>query len=160
MVKIGLEFNIYIMKNIKNFDKFNEGLFSNIKSVFSSDRKVKRLNSLYDKQLDMYELMTIVKNDGQEVDINHKGRLVGKLSAIPSQGANWSLTLYYYESEIPSDGKGYKKPEEIQGQKEQPYAIGNMKFENSDKAILTLCRWWETTKSGFSKNPDNKVRIR
>ena len=144
-----------IMRDIKNFNQFNEGFFS---KIFSS--KKQKLNSIYDKQLDMYDLDTSVENDGQEVSITNKGKLVGKLIAVPSQKLKWSLTFYYYESEMPSEGKRYKKPEEIEGQKEQPYAVGNMKFANSDRAILTFCRWWEKTKSGFSKNPDNKVNTK
>ena len=159
VVKIGLEFNIYMyMKNIQNFDEFNEGFFSNIKKALTPTKK---LNSNYDKQLNMYSLKTSVLNDGQEVTITHNGRLVGKLESNSSENLRWGLTFYYYESELPnSDGKKYKKPEEIEDQKEQPYAVGRMRFNNSDKAILTFCRWWEKTKSGSAKNPENKVNTK
>jgi hypothetical protein len=146
------------MKNIKNFEQFNEGFFSKIKKALTPTKK---LNSIYDKQLNMYNLKTSVLNDGQEVNITHGDKLVGKLESNSSEKLKWGLTFYYYESETPSEGKKYKKPEEIEGQKEQPYAVGKMRFANSDKAIMTFCRWWEAnTKSGVKKNPENKVNTK
>lgn len=157
------------MNNIKTFQEFNEGILSGLtdklgslgKSLkktfsFSSDAKTE-----YKKELKQYDLSIERSDDGQSLDIFHNDRLVGKieLSDESSSYPIWILKFFFYESEIPKD-KNYKKPQEIPGQKEQPYAIGRKKFPNdSDDAIRAFWKWWSSnTKSGRLKNLDYKIK--
>lgn len=157
-VKIGLEFNIYVMKNIKNFEQFNEGLFSKVKKAFTPTKK---FSTIYQKYLNIYKLSTKMYESEQEVDIlDEYNKLVGKVKLNPEEEKfKWILTFYYYDSEIPKDQNKYKQPEKIEGQKEQPYAVGQMKFNGVDIAIRYFCRWWGSkNKSGIAKNPEYKVK--
>jgi hypothetical protein len=158
VVKIGLEFNIYYMKNIKNFEQFNEGFFSKIKKAFTPTKK---FSTIYQKYLNIYKLSTKMYDSEQEIDIldEHK-KLVGKIKLNPEEEKfKWILTFYYYDSEVSKDQNKYKQPEKIEGQEEQPYATGQMKFNGVDIAIRYFCRWWGSkTKSGIANNPEYKVR--
>lgn len=158
------------MKNIYNFDQFNEELLSGIgdklKKISSSLKRPFLNNSVkteYSKELKQYDLNIQVTENKQEMKIFHNKRLVGevKLSEESKSFPIWILTFYFYESEVSKDDKKYKSPDKIEGQKEQPYAKGSKKINNdSDDAIRTFWKWWSTnTKSGKLKNPEFKVKF-
>ena len=113
------------------------------------------------KELKQYDLTIKASEDKQTLKIYHNNRLVGKveLSDESSTSPIWILSIYFYESEVKKD-KNYKRPEKIEGQEEQPYAIGKKKFPiDSDEAVRAFWIWWSTkTKSGKLKNPDYKVK--
>ena len=157
------------MDNIKTYQEFNEEILSDLSDkVGKLGKSLKRtfgfdsdLSTEYKKELKYYDLSTQKSDDGQSLDILHGNRLVGKieLSEESTTYPIWLLKIFFYESETPKD-KNYKKPEEIPGQKEQPYAIGKKKFpSDSDDALRTFWMWWSTkTKSGKLKNKDYKVK--
>lgn len=158
------------MNTLKTYKEFNEGVLSGLgDSVKSLGKKLKRTfsfgssdaNTEYKKELRQYELSIERSDDGQSLDIFHDERLVGKieLSEDSKTYPIWTLKIFFYESETPKD-KNYKKPQEIKGQKEQPYAIGKKNFPNdSDDGVRAFWIWWSTkTKSGRLKNPAYKIK--
>jgi hypothetical protein len=157
------------MSKIKTFNQFNEGILSDLSSKIGSlGKSLKRtfgfssdLKTEYKKELRKYELSTDKSDDGQSLEIYHNKRLVGKieLSEESKTFPIWILKFFFYESEITKD-RNYKRPEEIPGQTEQPYAIGKKKFPNdSDDAVRGFWKWWSTnTKSGKLKNIDYKIK--
>lgn len=143
------------MNNIKTFESFDD-FRKKVKNFFSNDVKTE-----YSKDLKQYDLKLKSDVDKKSIEISHSGILVGRvdLSDKSKTYPIWKLTVYYYESEIKSD-KLYKKPTEIPGQNEQPYAKSEKDFpSDSDQAIRAFWKWWSvSTKSGRDNNPKFKVK--
>lgn len=144
------------MRNIKTFESFNN-FRKKISNFFSNND----FRTEYSEELNQYNLKLKSDIDRTSIEILHNEILVGKVE-LSNKSKNypiWKLTVYYYENEIKSDGS-YRTPDEIPGQKEQPYAKSEKEFaSDSDQAIRAFWKWWSTnTKSGRSRNPKFKVK--
>lgn len=141
------------MKHLKleSFDSFRK----RVKNFFTNDVKTE-----YSKDLNQYDLK-IKLNVDNSISISHNDNIVGQVNLSDKSKTYpiWKLTVYYYESEIKSD-KSYKKPDEIPGQNDQPYAKSEKEFaSDSDQAIRAFWKWWSvSTKSGRDNNPKFKVK--
>lgn len=158
------------MNYITKYSSFNEGiggtLLNNLRKSASSIKggvvNMFKDSNEYKKELKQYRLKCKKISDIL-LNIYHDNKLVGDIKLDVDSKLDypiWILTVYFYESEIKKDGNNYKKPDDIDGQNEQPYAKNSsLKFKVvSDDAIDKFIKWWSTkTKSGRSKNNDFKI---
>lgn len=144
------------MKNILNFNKFNEGWFGNLTKSFSNLFGSSQFSSILDK----YDIEPKKESD-ECLNFFHIDKLIAKIT-LDAEVTNypvWNLVVYIYESETPTKPGVKKTNQYFKEQEEQPYGETSLKIKTGlENAVRSLVGWWETyTKSGRKLNPRFRI---
>lgn len=144
------------MKNILNFDSFNEGWFSNLTKSIGNFFGASPFSSILDK----YDIEAEKESD-ECLNFFHDDKLIAKIS-LDAEFTNypiWNLVVYIYQSETPAKAGVKITNQSFEGQDEQPYGETSLKIKTGiENAVKSLVGWWETyTKSGRKLNPRFRI---
>jgi len=151
------------MKNVKSYDEFNESILGNLSSKVSNafgNLKTKFFGTESSKLLSKYNIKA-KKINNMHHEFIHNNRIIGELKTIDS--SSFELTIYMYESELPSNGKinsTIQQDPRFKSQKEKPYNKGRSKSVSVERAVEHLIKWWKkNAKSGKALNKDLHQKI-